>query len=474
MSRAEVRALVAGEVVESKPTRSSKDATRVYETWCEANRLPPYPPGDTGERQLLRFLHSNHSQHDWSWGTCTNYALGVAQSYARNGRADPRGQRVRAWLLAVKRHHAGRPAAPRTDALTDDQIVAAASVVPGQTQDRQVVRLRGLIAVAEALNVDPTVYGTALQRLARAAFQVREDDVIITDATGQRHLLDRHMAPEFFAALTMALKCAGDAELPLSDSSDHSKRPLTVRDTRKLRAAWDRAAPHGSPRVVDSVGAWRAAFSASTAEDRTWWLMFVDPDYGHHVQDVAYLLVNVETAFRHQTAKQQTLAQVARTTEGFSEEVPARQHKGGVQTIQRGGPVRNLNKPVGHLRDEEATCPAHCPACALDRHLQVRRRHGGADADPLWVTRQGRALALGPANRRLRAILGAPAARADGSPQVIGTRSLRVTAATLARQMGMTPTQIAALVTDHRQDATAELYIRRVDPFTFRLALPLT
>ncbi|MBY9074224.1 hypothetical protein K1X13_05245 [Nocardioides sp. WL0053] len=474
MSRAEARALVAAEITNQEPTRNSRDATRVYEVWCAANDQTVFPDAAIAEQQLLRFLHSNRLEHGWSWGTCNNYALGIAQSYERDGRPDPRGSRMKAWLLAVKRQQAGGPATPRTDALGGTQILSAVATRSSGLEGHRVARLRGVISVAEALGVDPTAYGTALQRLPRSAFSVREEDIVVTDATGRKHLLDRTAQPEFFAALTAALDHAGDVDLPLFDASDASDRPLTVRDTRSLRAAWDRATPRGSARVQVRVASWREAFPASAPTDRVWWLRCVDEEYERRVQDVAYLLVGIQTALRHQTMKQMSLGHIATTTTGYVHEIAPKEHKGGLQSVAQGGRRRRLTKFVDHLERSPLTCPAHCPACALGTHLALRRQRGATDTDPVWVTQHGRPLALGPANRRLQQLIDAPTDLCDGWTQNIGTRSLRVTAATLARQMGMTPTQIAETVTDHANVATAELYIRRVDPFSFQLALPLT
>lgn len=474
MSRSDARAQAAAEITNRAPTRNSKDATRVYEAWCTANDQPVLADAAGAEQQLLRFLHSNHSHHNWSWGTCTNYALGIAQHYGRHNRPDPRGPRVRAWLLALKRRQAGRPATPRTDALREDQILTAVAAPPADRDAYRVTRLRGVIAVAEALGADPTVYGTALQQMPRAAFRVRAEDVVVTDQTGRRHVLDRTCQPEFFAALTAALAQAGDRDLPLFDADDACNRPLTVKDARWLRAAWDRAAPRGAAPVQARAASWRAAWTASNAADRVWWLKCVDSDFERRTQDVAYLLVGLQTAFRHQTTKQLTLAHLEATPTGYVLAVAPHEHKGGLQSAAQGGRPRTLTKFVDHLEEDPRTCPDHCPACALGRHLELRRRRGAGMTDPLWVTQHGRPLARGAANRRLQQLIGVAEVRGDGTPQTVGTRSLRVTAATLARQLGMSPAQIAEFVTDHADVATAELYIRRIDPFSFQVALAIT
>jgi hypothetical protein len=51
----------------------------------------------------------------------------------------------------------------------------------------------------------------------------------------------------------------------------------------------------------------------------------------------------------------------------------------------------------------------------------------------------------------------------DDTPRRSSTRTLRATAATLARRAGMTPQPFAHEVTGHRGDST-ELYLRRQEP----------
>lgn len=473
MSRSEVRAQVAAGITNRAPTRNSKDATRVYEAWCRANDQPVLPDATVAEQQLLRFLHSSHRERAWSWGTCSNYALGIAQHYGRHSRPDPRGPRVKAWLLALKRRQAGHRAASRTDALRDDQILSAVAAPSTNPNEYRVTRLRGIIAVAEVLGVDPTVYGTDLQQMPRAAFRPGTEDIVVRDTTGHRHVLDRARRPAFFAALTAALAQAGDTAFPLFDADDARDKPLTVKDTRRLRAAWDRAAPRGAASVQAKAASWRAAWTASNAEDRVWWLKCVDSDFEPRTQDLAYLLVGLQTAFRHQTMKQLTPGHVETTPTGYVLEIGPHEHKGGLQSAAQGGRRRPLTKFVDHLEKEPRLCPDHCPACALRRQLEVRRRRGGGMTDPLWVASNGGPLERDVANDRLRQLVGGELVTDDGTPQTIGTRSLRVTAATMARRLGMTPAQIAECVTDHEDVATAEVYIRRIDPFSFQLALTI-
>lgn len=399
------------------------------------------------------------------------YALGVAQSYMRSAHPDPRGLRVEAWLLARKREQAGRPAVTRPDALAGNQIVATAEASSEPVLDPHIARLRGVVAVADALGVDPTSYHVALQRLPRSAFLIRDQDIVITDTHGERHVLDQGLRPEMFTALTFALHNS-DTEMPLLDATQPADQ-FKKRDTEWLRRAWDLAAPRGLPRVAASAARWRTAFEASTPEDRVWWLKCVDRDFEERVQNVAYLLVGVQTAFRHASMKRLVLGQMQATSSGFIVEVDPAQHKGGRQSSAQGGRPRTLIKRIDHLAPGPQQCPVFCPACALSSHLGVRRRRGGSDNGPVWCNRFGAQMDLAGANRRLKTVLTPLDAGGHDRTQTIGTRSLRVSAATLARQSGMPLMEIAEDVTNHVKLATLGLYLRQVDPFSVELTLPM-
>jgi hypothetical protein len=470
MSREDERRRIAVEVTRAEPSENSLQATRQYRAWCEVNALDVFPESGSAEQQLLRFLHSSVETHEWAWSTCNMYALGIAQSFVRGGHPDPRGRRIKAWLLARKRDLAGRQVMPRPDAMAGDQIRATAERAAGPVANPQITRLRGIVAVADTLGVDPTCYHVAVQRLRRSAFTIRSEDIVITDMRGERHVLDQALRPEMFAALTLALS-GSDADLPLNDATQPAKA-FKKRDTVWLRRAWDLAAPRGGARVSGNVANWNAAFAAGSPDDRTWWLKCVDPGFETRAQGVAYLLFGVDTAFRHATMKRLTLAQMRVSPTGFSLDVDPQQHKGGRQSSSQGGEARTLTKYINHLGPDARDCPVFCPACALYKHLEIRRRRGGVNGDPVWVNRFGNQLELTRANERLRQVL-ARLDRAGDRPQTIGTRSLRVTAATLARQSGMSLTEIADDVTNHVKLSTLGLYLRQVDPFSVDLTLPL-
>lgn len=471
MGRTDERERIAAELTHSKPNENCLHATRLYGDWCAANGRILFPDPEVAEQQLLRFLHANVEVYGWAWSTCNMYALGVAQSFTRAAHPDPRGQRVQAWLLARQREQAGRPAVARPDALAGDQIVSTAEASSEPAVEAQVARLRGIVAVADALGVDPTSYDVALQRLPRHAFLIREEGIVITDARGERHVLDQGLRPEMFTALELALDVS-DAEMPLLDASQPAKT-FKKQDTVWLRRAWDLAAPRNLPRVVTSAATWRSAFDASTPLDRVWWLKCVDRDFEERLQSVAYLLVGVQTAFRHATMRRLVLGQMQTTPSGFLVEVASRQHKGGLQSHAQGGEARTLMKRIDHLAPDSRECPVFCPACALSKHLDVRRRRGGSDTDPVWCNRFGAQMDLGGANRRLKTVLTPLQAGGHDRAQTIGTRSLRVSAATLARRSGMPLLEIAEEVTDHAKLSTLGLYLRQVDPFSVELTLPI-
>ncbi|MFC7723611.1 hypothetical protein ACFQW6_00740 [Nocardioides sp. GCM10028917] len=444
------------------PNANLRLTSSLLSRWAETNGIDVAAAPDP-EQLLLRFLHTNRGALSWRAGTCTEYARGVAQHLMILGYEDPRGTRYAAWIRAVRRHEADAPP-ERCPALTPSTIKDAVAGEPMQGLDQRTIRLRGVIAVAGALGIDPTIYGTPCQRLHRDDFEVRADGVVVTGPDGTRRLLDGHRQPLFVAALVEAL--SGCADYPLAEPQTNEHERPSVRDSRMLRQAWDRSRPPGSSKAAASAAAWRSAWGAATAQDRIWWLMSVDPDYFMVVQTRAYLLFGVTTAHRHATMQRLSIGHLVPTPTGYAHTARTSEHKSGRRARGSGHPRREIHKSNDHLGEAGTGCPPYCDACALDLHLAARRHKGAADSDPLWVTATpyGAALNRAGAARNLRALVANCDLDTDDKLRV-GTRSLRVTAATLARRSGMSYSQIAADVTDHVKAATAEIYVRHADPF---------
>lgn len=463
-------------------TANDKNMLSLYERWCEANDQPllapekPTATDPSAEQMALRFLHVHRDR--WTVQTGEEYLRMMRQFYARNGRPEPRGPRLDAYRKARRREQGGDRGQRPTDALTKAQVNAAAEPDNQQMRESaQVRRLRAVVAVAVVLNIDPTTSTRtqpSVQRLTRDGFRIRDHDIVITYA-GERHLLDQETRPDFYRALSDALEDAGDAELPLWDNETTHKRPQ-VADTELLQAAGRRAFPTSlHPR---NRAGWTALFAEfSSDEDWRWWMLNLDGELERRRRDLAYLLGGVATGHRHAELERLTIGhiKVLNGGAGYSHELGPHEHKGGILSARQGGNPKPIKRHLLHLSDDPAApCPAICAACALRDYLEVRERAGATETSPLFVSSKRRDLPLSrqAAGQRLVKLLDDISEMAPPSEgQKVGTRSMRVTAATRARSDGQSLQEIAAHYTDHQNLRHLERYIRRVDPFSDNLEL---
>jgi hypothetical protein len=492
-SRDDARAELAASHVDGKTAADIRYRLGVYRRWCAAQGLPSMPPESPepaypgAEMVLLMFLFAHPA---WSHSYASRLAQLVADEQGRAGYGDPRGVRTAQYLNAVKRREGGLRKGAPTDALTREQVNAiperaAANVRPVPTW---VVRLRGVVAVAEALGVDPTLPGGRIQRLAREAFVIRPDAVVITltDEQGRttRRRLDAELQPQMYESLVLALTAAG-GEQPLAPPPDARRTldQLVLYDNKRLLLAWRHAYPQRTAAVTASYGQAKAlraqigeSWTADRPEDRVWWLAQIDRWLWLRRRDVAYLLCGVVNARRHIELERLTIGDFEPTEDGgYRYEFVDK----GARIAARQG-ARKLKKIVrvlDHVAGDDAPgCLTSCPACAMRAHLEVRTRSGAGPADPLFVGKDGEVLQLGGANDAIRRLTGLvrdlDVAR-DGTVRVFGTRTMRVTGTTLAWQSGMSEREIGDTVTGHSTEQMVSLYVRRHDPFSCDLTLSL-
>lgn len=472
--------------------RDPKDTIgwRNWVLWCDANQRPEAPEQGIRGRQLMLFLLHNHEVMGWRRDTCAKYALEVSRVWsliddARTLDTDA----LLAWM--GKQPHSMRPAVSSFEPEQVLALGAALQVVPTLPGSHQPpatdIALAALLALADIVGVSPFQRrGTGVSSLAgvvwgqeASAFDNQGNRIVFT-YDGRRFLiyLDRH--PEHFHAVSTALSRAallpGDLEplvklwpqLPTSSGASHKSAVLNAwvravtqragRDPRRFNVAGHRNA---FQEWWDNGGPAERAWCISVAGDR----LLVRRRF-----DLAYFYTGITTALRHATLCRLVLDEIEVRPEGLVIHVPPTKHKSGNTDLGKGGRGEWLHKAVAHHRADGGDCVDYCPACAFLAHLAVRRRHGACGTDHVFPPLQADSPRLSrPAGTAALRRVWDLADEFLGNPErkvevVVGTRSLRVSAATLAR-LGKLPLSTIQRLLDHRDSGVTELYIRIHDPY---------
>lgn len=466
---------------------------RNWVAWCVANGCPGRPEPDRQEQLLMLFLLHNYEVYGWRRDTCAQYAREVSRVWSMEGASDPRTLNTDALLSWLGKQP--RPNKVEVGGFGADQVVAlgaALQVAPtmlpaGHQPDDPALALAALVALADAAdvsplqrrgpgdrNVDSTVWG-----LPSSAF-VNQSGRLVVTYRSERFLIRKDRHPEHFQAVSAALARAdqlGSDEQPplvrlwprLLESRGNGHKSAVLH-------AWVRATTGrgGQDPLRKNIASNRHAFQKwwdhASPDDRAWLILNAgDREIARRRSDLAYFYGGITTALRHASWCELVLGEVAVKPEGLVLNVPPTKHKSGNADLGQGKPGGWLHKPIAHQRDKHG-CVAHCPACAVLAHLDVRRRHGATGKDLLFppLHTDAARFSTGAGTNALRRVwalaeefLGHP----DRAVEVrIGTRSLRVTAATLARVAKMPLWRIQQLL-DHRDPGVTELYIRIHDAF---------
>ncbi len=463
---------------------------RGWVAWCGANELSAHPETVHQERHLMLFLLHNHLERGWRRDTCAQYAREVLRVWSAAGHA--RTVDTGALLSWIGKQ--SRPNDPKPGAFEADQVLAvgaALQVIPTLPASRQPcgaeVALAAVIAVADIAGVSPfqrratgakamtdVVWGQPA-----SAFTEQGDRILFTYG-GNRLLISRVRQPAHFHAVSTALAAAarlpGDAppmlrlwpQLPVSSGSAHKSAVLQ---------AWVRAtAGRGGqdPRRHNDAANRRACeewWDHAGGEDRSWLVRVAgDRDLVRRCSDLAYFYTGVTTALRHASLSELVLDEIEVRAEGLVLNVPPTKHKSGNAELGQGKQGAWLRKVVAHQPTGDRSCVAHCPACALLAHLEIRRRHGATGTDRVFppLHADGVRFSTVAGTNALRRVWSL-AEEFLGNPERalevrISTRSLRVSADTLAR-LGKLPLSTIQRLLDHRDPGVTELYIRIHDPY---------
>lgn len=419
-------------------SESDRGAWSLYERWCVAQALEPLRAPDDAlspEMCLLLFLEAHSRARDVCHAVLRSLACGIARVYERNGRDDPRGDSTRDYL-AQARTRVGARRERQTDTLTLDQV---RGVVATRAGFPRVPSIPLLQAIAALMDIGALEVSGAVVRFLRNAtlrdFEVVADQVIFRAGPLQLRISQRDQ-PRHWHALMVVLEDAHD-------------------DAYLLRA------PGSSSHTLKRL---KSSLKRSNGTRGGAWIDHVDPEHARATQMCAYLLLGVFTGHRHAELSRLRLGMLRESPDGYA--YVLKDHKGARLAAQRGGQSIPWRVQLPHQR-RGADCISACPACALDRQLAERRLQGAGPQDLVFVASDGHSpfrvgVAIQGVKRAWRSSADETEHGECAFMPKLGTRTLRVTAATLALQHGMSLLDIADLL-HHRSAQTTLLYIRRLN-----------
>ena len=239
---------VAAELATSGSGGQHRDrwyAVRRFEAWCATRDLPSEP---MTEQNLLRFLHDHHP--DWSHGYAKNIVSRLAAEARARGDATPRGPRVTAYLLRLRRELGSRPQ-PLMEAcrVQEARLMAANPVaVPSLIAAQEILTVRAAVIVAAATGLPLAGTGRRQARASEAPayavdltarqFAVRDGRIVIgADPKSPLAVISATSDRLAYDLVAAALSGWPAEQFPLLGPQQRSHR-WTARSRPSLRSSW--------------------------------------------------------------------------------------------------------------------------------------------------------------------------------------------------------------------------------------------
>lgn len=391
------------------PATQHTDTTRFdyFERWCRAVGRTPLPASD---EVVAVFLLAHTSTGRWtSYDSVKNSLTAIRRRHQRDRLPTPTTSLLVIGLRKSLRRQLGSVPTRRRTPLRPAQALAAQTAT-GATSIRgfkgtpeSQLRTRAAIQLSAALRVTPG----RLVRIDYVALQVTAPGLILPTFAATSGLIPGQSSTVTSAAHPGAVSAVAE----WLGYAEHYRLGSAFGWTRSPD---DRKGPQ--PKLQQSV---RIAASAAGIEparqQQTWaWtptemervLECVDPSWKEHRRTGAYMLTGLGLALRDMSLRSVQRESVRPCRKGYKIEVPHYKGDNGIL-------ARVVTHTAGH--------PPTCPACALQRWLDIR----GDSPGPLFVSIDrsnltDRVMLHKTANRGLQALL----ANA-GLHGLWGTHSLR-------------------------------------------------
>lgn len=437
------RAIAAGRPLDEQQGRHMA-AHKAFAAWCGANDLIALP---ATEETLLMYLFSRRAE--WSAHTIGQYLRWLARAQVEFGFDDPRTARSRTFMSRMSATRS-TPPQPKTDALTLEECRQAVSAYRERHLNASHHIVRGAYVIAWHRARHARATGSSLARpvsavltLRREHIDVSPDAIRINAPDWPRLLIDVSDDPYGHALIVRALDASDGDEPFVTDPGNRSQEAMTHRSCLIRLDLLDGT----------TSGDWQTRVTEASREERDWRLLALQPQFHTIATDLCEFLVAVTTTRRSADMARITLADVATTPTGMTVTIGP-EEKGSLISLRRGGPPRQRTYTLHHVSDTDAQgalprCSVLCPACALDLLVRWRIRRGAGPEDPLLVSKYGKKQSVQKSWSAMHRIwmsyletTNDPAA----SGKRIGSRTFRVTGATLAARSGMTLDAIADLM----------------------------
>lgn len=384
-------------------------------SWCDLNGLDPWPKDPSeADARLADWLYWRYTALGNGLATLREVAQAVAHGCSARSLEDPRGQQVAELRDAIRRISGEVVERRKIDPITSDDIQ---STIIGALIESSAPSPAALKR-ALALELGHT-HGVPTERLFR---------ITPADLVGQSVQVDGRLL---------------EVETPLDVLRDQRALYGSV---RLLETLFD------GRRLADAPIALHPVVGTGLTESEARWARFgANPAGRRSLLWTTYLLVGNAWALRH--------ADIVRArVDGVAE------HPDRVDFTVYGS--KTISDQVALRRSlEHVHAPDRlCPACMLAAWTQWRRVGEGVTSGPLFVAKDGAATEDAPVTAAAaRAALRRAVAGSELADRRIGTRSIRVGAATELAAAGVPLADIMA-VTSHRSVSEAVRYVRLLSP----------
>ena len=402
-----------------------------YTQWCRSRSTPAIP---TTDEMLALYLYERRTR--WRQKTAYWVALDIAHAHRWAGFADPTGHMVKRVLAALGRDPGQRPALPRTQPvrfaswnqvaqhaqrISPDGARAYVALVLGR---RQQLTLDDLVGIATP---DP------------AALDAATGCVTLT-IRGEHALITRADDPYLFERVLLAASRPGRHLLDNPDDACPLSAAIEATATRaSLAVPFEPYVAHG---IDDTTFEWLCLCS--------------EPSALIGLRDTALVSTGITLARRADDLANIDIADTLEVDGGYD------------LLVARSKTDQDGHGMWLHLRHEHPGEDG-CAACHLGAWKDILETRFGYRKGPLfparisWADGPSGMITAAITTRIIRDIV--RRAGLDVDPDVVSSRSMRVTGATLAAEDGMAIDEIARTTTLHKHGSTAAIYVRP-DPNT--------